>query len=535
MFKDSNKYLESILLKNNDLATKIYKANSVKKSSIEAYSYIIASLKTFHPNLDFNSLKEFIVDDENDGQIDAIVLDDNKVFVYDVKKSKGFGQSDIRVFASSVREYLMDKTKDFTSLNSGCTKLFPKVIAAIESDQDIHIRVVRGGEKIMNQENLELIKSLDYDSIKETSFYSLKELIAQKIKSEKKHYSGFWKFKIKGNATNTIIEKEESNIVTLICNLELKTLVDKYFKFDPPELMFAANIRNYQGNKKLSDKILNSLSSNTRARKFNKLHNGITIVSDKIEKTTGTDFKIYNPQVVNGCQTITTISSKFQLNRTSPKLTLGYVLCKFYSVLGKDIENICEASNTQVPIKIWSLRSNDDCQIIIENFLNNNGIKYKRKNLKLSNSNHLTIDLLGQIIYSAIHEMPADAKNKKSTMFSSITAGGAIYNKIFPKKLDLASILNVVNIWLFIKTELKRRHTKGSYHRPANMHFVAGMYFLINQKGYKLNKATFNIVDTQIKRVSKGLKSKEFPNLFTKQQGTWVDIKKKLLLKKKKM
>lgn len=76
--------------------------------------------------------------------------------------------------------------------------------------------------------------------------------------------------------------------------------------------LFDANIREYLGNSKgINKSIYATLMNDDDRKNFFYYNNGITIVCNKMTspKTTrnGSEFDVYNPQVVNGCQTVSTI------------------------------------------------------------------------------------------------------------------------------------------------------------------------------------------------------------------------------------
>jgi len=76
--------------------------------------------------------------------------------------------------------------------------------------------------------------------------------------------------------------------------------------------IFDANIREYLGsNKGINKSIYNTLMSSIDRKNFFYYNNGITVVCDEMSSTNTTNselqFKIYNPQIVNGCQTVSTI------------------------------------------------------------------------------------------------------------------------------------------------------------------------------------------------------------------------------------
>lgn len=79
--------------------------------------------------------------------------------------------------------------------------------------------------------------------------------------------------------------------------------------------IFDMNIREYLGNKGVNKDIYNTLLDSEERKNFFYYNNGITVICDKMSKITtqpseynmNAVFKIDNPQIVNGCQTVNSI------------------------------------------------------------------------------------------------------------------------------------------------------------------------------------------------------------------------------------
>lgn len=93
----------------------------------------------------------------------------------------------------------------------------------------------------------------------------------------------------------------------------IKDVYEMYKKAnDKGYALFAENIREYLGKTPVNDSIKRTLESDSEERiNFFYYNNGITIICDKSRKLDLKDmrlpFKLDNPQIVNGCQTVSTI------------------------------------------------------------------------------------------------------------------------------------------------------------------------------------------------------------------------------------
>lgn len=535
---DIKNYIKSLKENNLEVAEKVRNDNSVGGSSDEAYSFIIGGLKILYPDISETELKSSITDDRDDNQIDVIVIRDNYVDIYDFKMSEGFSENEIRLFVESIDELIFEPDGDLSLSNKLIQKRIPEARLAIENDFQVRIRVVRGGNNSKYPQGEKVLEKLKYDSIACKELISGKELIKKELNLESSPLIYDWNFNIKKNSKedkpSKIKIKEDDVITSLICRVSLKELVDLYHNFQPsPEIIFEANVRGLQSSKKVSNQILSSLKNVAKAKEFYKLHNGITIVGDKLKQVNSQRYTISNPQIVNGCQTITTISNHFKSNRSSNMLDFGSVLCKFFAANKSEVESICLASNSQVAISPWDLRTNDDIQLIIEAYLNKNNIKYNRKAVRTSKNNYFTFKEFGQWLCAAFLLKPAFAKNSRAKIFDNANGDKSIYHQIFNDKTNLEKIKKTAEIGLFVKDKISLiKKDKRTYQGPANLHFLAAIYYLDGKKKWKKD-FMFNKINVQINKIIKTMRKKHgdeitFPMIFTKYEETWTELKKLL-------
>ena len=110
--------------------------------------------------------------------------------------------------------------------------------------------------------------------------------------------------------------------------------------------LYSSNVRDFQNNKKISSKIIKTITDKPSV--FYKYHNGITFSAKKIEKLQGLKFKITNPQIINGCQTVNSIYQEFKTDLNNTNLINASILCRVYELTDpSSVERVCEANNTQ--------------------------------------------------------------------------------------------------------------------------------------------------------------------------------------------
>lgn len=252
--------------------------------------------------------------------------------------------------------------------------------------------------------------------------------------------------------TDTDKSNKLNGYISIINGKEIAELVRKH-----QSSIFEANIRDYFKRSDLNSKILETSSNGEEAKYFWSYNNGLTMTCSKVEELPNNKYKLHNLQIVNGCQTSNAIYSALKNKERISELTLkqenGSVLTKKESeeldkkqflqfnedtsLLVKIIETnnddliyrITETTNSQTPIKAFSLKANDDIQKLIEKFLEDYGVSYERRINELRNrgkKNIYSIQKLFQLYTSHILFKPSQVKTRPKSMFMST------YDDVFP-------------------------------------------------------------------------------------------------------
>lgn len=539
--------IEELCKKNLDLAKQIRVERGMGRgrSSDEAYSFIITGLKLLFPKLNNNQLGDSITDDDCDAEFDAIFLSkkEKTIFLFDFKRKEEFRYDDVKLFKDNTKLYLFQPNQTLEGLAGAVKKKLKQARKFISRDWKVKIFFIRKGVKEPKTEVRGLIRSLknSYPAVKSYGFLNVNSLIdeALNIKSEQNNYP--WKIKITpGNnepdspADIIIIKKRKAGrIRSMIARIKLADIVklQKYFIENKLNL-FDANVRTFQKNKPLSNKILDSIKYFPES--FDILHNGLTFSCIKIEKLDDQKYTVINPQVINGCQTINTLYDKYKNRLNDVNIKKASILCRFYALEPSMIEGVCEATNTQLKIDLWDLRSNDEIQKIIEKALSVRGIDYKRKKTGRKKERVLITDL-AQWIYSCKFGKPAEAKDKKSKLFYVLLNEDRPkppYDKIFNEKVSLETIVTICDIAFFVKHKIKKiPKKKRKFEKHADLHFIAAIFKLESKKwtlDYRFGRVRRIIKDT-IKRLrSKYGEELSLNKIFTKKEETWRLIERKL-------
>ena len=166
--------------------------------------------------------------------------------------------------------------------------------------------------------------------------------------------------------------------------------------------------------------------------KFFMYNNGITIIAsdvkvDPFPNGVKSQVTVENLQVLNGGQTLRTIHKYNEDNKLAglTNLQKAEILVRIFKVTDKSLMNkIAEYTNSHNAISNRDLKSISSEQVKLEQYLENFGIQYIRKNGDSGDDSakdfdySVSMEKLGQILY-AIKGNPESATNKKKLIFES--------------------------------------------------------------------------------------------------------------------
>jgi hypothetical protein len=526
--------------KNLPLAKLIRRENNIARSSDEAYTFIITGLQMVFPQITDTQLKETITDDDPDGQIDAIHIskENKQISIFEFKHQGGFKFTDIKLFADGIEQCLFNPRQNLDDLAEIVREKIKQARKLIAKRYNVNIYVVRRGNDEAKLQVKELLESLKNNYPLISSYQFLNSNGFKNILMGSKKGQFVWPVKIVlGSKEPTrpadkiiIKEKRGDKIKSVFCRVKLSDIVklkDDALKKDYD--LFDANVRDFKKNKPLSTKIINSIENNPND--FYIFHNGLTFSCKEILPIDAENYHILNPQIINGCQTVNAIYGKYKRKMNDLHLKKASLLCRFYALEENKIEKVCEATNTQLKINLWDLRSNDGIQRILKKALNLKNINYKPKESGSKRSSVFITDL-AQWIYSCRFGQPAKAKNKKSELFDIIqhSRNKPPYEKIFDEKLSLETLVRICEIAFFVKGRISKIKNR-SFEKDADLHFIAALFKLEDKKwslGWKFKRSHKIIEDVIQKMRKKYGKDTSYNKIFTKKDETWKEIERKL-------
>ena len=277
-------------------------------------------------------------------------------------------------------------------------------------------------------------------------------------------------------------------IVGKVSVAEIYRLIEEF-----GDALFEKNIRRYLGRNAVNEGIINTLTDQQDRANFFFFNNGITMICDQFgyNGLQNQDWivKMKRLQIINGGQTCKTI---YQVMKDHPNEDFSqvYVLVRLYEVSDDEdiIRAITYATNSQNPVDFRDLKSNDDCQKLLERGAADLGYSYKRKRDHSLSTNAIPSTVAAEAVFAVWRGRPHLAKYKRNEFFDKY------YDEIFTD-LNAAQMIIAVVIFRFCDNYRKRAASDANIasQRPYSQHFLAYMLGmqLLNQCGISnLNELT---------------------------------------------
>lgn len=273
---------------------------------------------------------------------------------------------------------------------------------------------------------------------------------------------------------------------------EVYRLMDEY-----GDQLLEKNIRRYLGRNAINEQISKTLMDSEKRQNFFFYNNGITMICDKF-KYNGLQEKDWNViledlQIINGGQTCRTIYQTLKECHDND-FSQTYILVRIYEV-ADDIDvinDITYATNSQNPVDLRDLKSNDEIQKLLETSARELEYTYKRKRDNQNNANNANIipaTVAAEAVLAVWRGKPNLAKYKRSELFDGY------YDLIF-KDLNAAQMILAVLIFRFCDAYRKRDtdDTDIKAQRPFSQYFIAYMIGkrLLSKTGIALKDLNHN-------------------------------------------
>ncbi|MGE6365514.1 AIPR family protein [Bacillus paramycoides] len=522
----------------------------------DGVGFMMFSLSKILKNLSYDDIEEGIVDSSyrnelHDYGIDAFYLTANNecvispdelenfnadtkftFHIFQFKKGTGIDQGSLLKLKEGIQETFINKNIA-EEMNSYMFNLFSNIYELRDSMYEkfdsnqisvkIHICFSGVKENVLENDLLSkqivemkgLLRNNAYRNV-EVKVIDAQELID--LEREQIQIKDSLSYKKTFKYITETDEKEKLNgYICIVSAYEIAMLVKEW-----QTQLFEENIRDYFNNKGNNSKIFETCVDEIEGKYFWSFNNGLTITCNKLEELPNDKYRLHGLQIVNGCQTSNTLYQALinleRFEELSQKESLtekeeqelqsirDRKLNKEATVLVKIIETdnpdliyrITETTNSQTPIKVFSLKANEDIHKNIEQFFADYGIYYERRanfyrNQGISTQKIIDIKKLSQLYFSMILNKPSQARANPTKIFVNN------YDDIFPSedvrrnnyKLYLVPVLVYLKLEKNIR-QIQRNNSidNDSYKKTllANGKFHIACFFLSSILKNKYNE-----------------------------------------------
>ena len=277
------------------------------------------------------------------------------------------------------------------------------------------------------------------------------------------------------------------------------------------EDIFESNIRHYQGDVDVNNKIKESLETEFEID-FWWLNNGITIIAESPNQISKT-LSLENVQIVNGLQTTFTLAKYFKQsnnNNDDNRSILIKVIVLDSEKNKKAIDKIIASTNSQNAVPPVLLRATDDIQRKIEIYFTNQGYFYDRRKNFYKNSGKpaskiFTIQSTAQAVQAIVYRETDTARAKPTTLIKTKESYEKIFNEDTPFEIYLTCALINKSVRDYIKLHLSKENK--SLAKAYAWHLSQCVVSILTKKG---NYSKDDIKNIKVQNITKEIHDKSF-------------------------
>ena len=234
------------------------------------------------------------------------------------------------------------------------------------------------------------------------------------------------------------------------------------------------NIRRYLGHvNRVNLDIRATLLDRERSDKFYFYNNGITVVCDRFDynalQRADYQVRLSNMQVINGGQTCKTIQQTLSVDG-APGAQDAYVMLRIYQLpddAADVVQEITKATNSQNPVDLRDLRSNDEWQRTLEIGIRELGFEFKRHREEGGvGPGTVTSATVAEAVLAIWRERPHQAKFRRREHF------GKLYETIF-KDINAAQAVMATLIYRMVEGKRREGGDEPPDFLPYASHHIA--------------------------------------------------------------
>ncbi len=222
------------------------------------------------------------------------------------------------------------------------------------------------------------------------------------------------------------------------------------------------NIRRYLGllGNRVNEGIRQTLQDPEERSNFFFYNNGVTLICNRFDynalQNADHKVRVEGLQIINGGQTCKTVQATLaDLGSNLQGIESAYVLVRLYQVGGDEpgslVRMITYATNSQNPVDLRDLRSNDVIQKNLEISMRDLGYEYRRQRSESAvKATELTGGTAAEAVLSVWRQRPQQAKFRTTEHF------GKLYDHIFTEDLNGAQVIIAVLLFRIAENRRKR-------------------------------------------------------------------------------
>ena len=386
-----------------------------------------------------------IVDGGQDKQMDVISIEEDSegadIYILQTKISTSFSSNALIQLYNGLRWLFQRPRKELDILSNKALRDNILECRAVISNLGpsnirIYVRFVTLGiikdlSDEFKQEHEAIRADYDNDTFERFSVEALgcDELIELSKIQERQTRRVDADIKIRYDANNpSLIKYYSQDLKGLVCSVPA-TEIARLVNDNPDGAVFDLNIRRFLGSRgSVNRDILGTCTSVESSYEFWFLNNGITIVCDQFDPVTDPDnpyVKLRNLQIVNGCQTATTLALAQQSKALAPDVR---VLTRIYETTNPNlVSRIVLTTNNQNQISSRDLRANDPMQLDMEQGFKIYGYLYERKPRQFDDehidvSKLFTNEAVARSYLAVVLKTPSDARARKYKVWGELHA-----------------------------------------------------------------------------------------------------------------
>jgi hypothetical protein len=442
--------------------------------------------------IDIDEAVDAITDGGNDRGVDALYIDDrdakNDIHLFQAKCVKDFEKSKNNFPGGEIDKltsFITDLTNhDTEALESANDLLQAKVLDALEvlkeSNATITVHFVGNTAPLIDSE-LKRIRTA-FSRYKAIEFRmhdldTLSDFFLEKRAPELVR-------EITAIDTN-FFDRTDQDLRGVVCSVAAMDIVDAIRSEEESDQVeagiFDQNVRVYlKRRNRINRRIIESaLSDNNQM--FWYQNNGITMTCDKVDvgpSKRSPKIKLTNVQIVNGGQTSNCLFEAAKENKE--KVEDVILLVRIIETSSEDVKmSIAETTNSQTPINVRDLRSNDRQQRQLEEAFADLGYYYERKSGQHADKDSSKrVDALssGQAYLAYGIGLPETAKKDRGRVF------GDLYDTVFAEDLTANNLLTSFKLVRLVnekKKEVRKKIREGTNLEAGEMSLIDGSFHVL--------------------------------------------------------